>query len=317
VRPVLFDFHAPVLGDVVFPAYFTLLTLGFGLAMLLTVRESKRLGMDHERILDTNLWMVVWGIIGARVLHLIADGHFQDYVHLCTNSKLVPAIDAKVSWCANAAQCGYDYLCDTAVHKCYPPTDCLAAIKVWRGGLAYYGGFLAAVPFAWFYVRKYALGWWRTADLAAPGIMLGLFFGRIGCWLNGCCYGKPTSSAFGVIFPRGGTTWRAQFDAHLIGAADQALPVHATQLYESIGCFLAFVILYYVVRPRRRAFGQVFAGMLVLYAIVRSVCEIWRDDDRGVFFGGHLSTSQLISIPLALAGVALFAHLERARRVAA
>jgi prolipoprotein diacylglyceryltransferase len=56
--------------------------------------------------------------------------------------------------------------------------------------------------------------------------------------------------------------------------------------------------------------------MLILYAIVRSVCEIWRDDDRGVFFGGHLSTSQLISIPLAVAGVALFAHLERARRAA-
>src|SRR5262249_37286373 len=94
VKPVLWSFTAPLLGEVTFPAYFTLLTVGFGLALILTVRESKRLGMDHERILDTNLWMVVWGIIGARLLHLIADGHFHDYVNLCTNPKLVEAIDA-------------------------------------------------------------------------------------------------------------------------------------------------------------------------------------------------------------------------------
>ncbi len=101
--------------------------------------------MDGDRVLDTNLWMVVWGIIGARVLHLIADGHFHDYVNLCVNPKLVPAIDARVAQCVNAAQCGYDYLCDTVTHKCYPPKDCFAALEVWRGGLAYYGGFIFAV----------------------------------------------------------------------------------------------------------------------------------------------------------------------------
>jgi phosphatidylglycerol:prolipoprotein diacylglycerol transferase len=312
VRPLLFSFHAPILGQVEFPAYFILLSVGFGLAMVLTVRESKRLGMDHERILDTNLWMVVMGIIGARLLHLIADGHFMDYVHLCTNSKLVPAVDAKVQWCSSAAQCGYEYLCDLSTHKCYPPTDCFAAIKVWRGGLAYYGGFLVAVPFAWWYVRKYSLGWWRTADLAAPGIMLGLFFGRIGCYLNGCCYGKPTSAAIGVVFPRGGATWHAQIDAHLIKWGDQALAVHPTQLYESIACFAIFAFLYYVLRPRRRAYGEVFAAMLILYAIARSVVEIWRDDDRGVLFG-WLSTSQIISLPLLLLGLALLLHLRRKR----
>jgi len=314
VKPILWSFTAPLFGEVTFPAYFTLLTVGFGLAMILTVRESKRLGMDHERILDTNLWMVVWGIIGARILHLIADGHFHDYVNLCTNSKLVEAIDAKVQWCSTAVagMCGYDYLCDAATHKCYPPTDCLAAIKIWRGGLAYYGGFLTAVPFAWWYVRRHQLGWWRTADLAAPGIMLGLFFGRLGCFLNGCCYGKPTTSFLGVAFPRGGAAWRQQVDQHLISSVRSALPVHPTQLYESIGCLLAFAILYYVVRPRRRAFGQVFAWMLILYALVRSVCELWRDDDRGVFLGGHLSTSQLISLPLFALGVWLLLHRRNA-----
>ena len=287
MRPVLFAFHAPLVGEISFPAYFTLLTIGFGLAMVLTVRESKRLGMDHERILDTNLWMVVWGIIGARVLHLIADGHFHDYVNLCRDPMKVPAIDALTAYCTTAAQCGYDYLCNAATHKCYPPRDCFAAVKVWRGGLAYYGGFIFAVVFAWYYVKKYKLGWWRTADLAAPGIMLGLVCGRLGCFLNGCCYGKPTSSFVGVVFPQ-----------------RPGVAVHPTQLYESAGCFLVFVILYFVVRPRRRAFGDVFAAMLILYGIVRSICEIWRDDDRGVFFG-FISTSQIISIPLIAGGLLL------------
>jgi phosphatidylglycerol:prolipoprotein diacylglycerol transferase len=320
VRPILWQFQAPLLGDVTFPAYFTLLTVGFGLAMLLTVRESRRLGMDHERILDTNLWMVIWGIIGARILHLIADGHFHDYVNLCVNSKLVPAIDAKVTACQTAAQCGFEYLCDPQTHKCYPPTDCFAALKVWRGGLAYYGGFLVAVPFAFYYVRKHALGWWRTADLAAPGIMLGLFFGRLGCFLNGCCYGKPTSSFLGVVFPRGGAAWRQQVDAHLITTAQAALPVHPTQLYESLACLAVFAVLYFVVRPRRRAYGEVFAWMLILYAIARSAVEILRDDDRGVLtlFGVvPISTSQLISLPLLALGLALLLRRRNAPAPAA
>jgi phosphatidylglycerol:prolipoprotein diacylglycerol transferase len=314
MRPVLFGFHLPALGEVSFPAYFTLLSIGFLLAMILTVRESRKLQMDSERVLDTNLWMVVWGIIGARVLHLIADGHFHDYVNLCTNPKLVPAIDARVQWCANAAQCGYDYLCDTVSHKCYPPADCLAAIKLWRGGLAYYGGFIFAVAFAWYYVRKHKLGWWRTADLASPGIMLGLVCGRIGCYLNGCCYGKPTSSWVGVVFPRGGSAWRQQLDSGLIQGAAEALPVHPTQLYEAFACFVVFCILYYVVRPRRRAFGDVFAAMLILYGIGRSIVEIWRDDDRGVFFGNLISTSQLISLPLIAGGIALLVWTRRQKR---
>jgi phosphatidylglycerol:prolipoprotein diacylglycerol transferase len=295
MRPVLFAFHAPYVGEISFPAYFTMLTIGFGLAMILTVRESRRLGMDYERILDTNLWMVVWGIIGARVLSVIADGHFHDYVNMCIDPKQVPAIEAYTKYCTTAAQCGYDYLCNTATHSCYPPKDCFLVLKPWRGGLAYYGGFIFAVAFAYYYVRKYKLGWWRTADLASPGIMLGLVCGRLGCFLNGCCFGKPTSSAVGVVFPQ-----------------HPGVAVHPTQLYESAACFVVFTILYYVVRPRRRAYGEVFAAMLILYGIARSIVEIWRDDDRGVLFG-WLSTSMIISAPLIVGGIVLLWTLRKKR----
>jgi phosphatidylglycerol:prolipoprotein diacylglycerol transferase len=315
VHPVLLSFSLPLLGEVVFPSYFTLLAFGFFAAMWLTTRRARHIGMDEVRVLDTNLWMFFWGLVGARVLHLIADGHFGEYVHMCTNPKLVPAIDAKVQTCRTAAECGYDYLCDAVTQRCYPPQDCLAVFKLWRGGFAYYGGFLFAVAFAIHYTRKHAMGFWRTADLAAPAIALGLFFGRVGCFLNGCCYGKPTKSSLGVIFPRGGSVWREQWQAHLIGRGDAALPVHPTQLYEAFGCLVLFALLYFVVSPRVRRHGDVFAGLLIGYGVLRSIIEIFRDDDRGVLFG-WLSTSQIISVPLIVGGVVLLLSADRRPAVA-
>ena len=94
MKPILLQFTLPLLGLVTFPAYFTLLTLGFAMAAWITVRESRKLNLDPQDILDINLYMVIWGIIGSRVLHVIADGHFMDYVNMCVDPKQVPAIDA-------------------------------------------------------------------------------------------------------------------------------------------------------------------------------------------------------------------------------
>ena len=314
MRPILLSFNLPLFGEVTFPAYFTMLTLGFGVALWMTWRESRRIKLDPDLIIDTNLWMVVWGIIGARVLHLIADGHFHEYVDLCLDPRRVKAIDALVSHCTADAQCGYDYLCNAASGACYPPRDCLAAIKVWRGGLAYYGGFIFAVAFGVYFVRSRGMPLGRVADLSAPGISLGLFFGRMGCFWNGCCYGKETASAVGVVFPRGGTAWRAQLDAGAIRASEAAHAVHPTQLYEALCCLFISAVLYFVVRPRKGRDGDVFAWLLILYGLLRSLVEVYRDDDRGVFFGGHVSTSQLISLPLVLGGVGLLALLRRGGR---
>src|SRR2546426_518106 len=167
MRPILLKIPTglPWIGDLVFPAYFTLLMVGFGFALALSVRDARKLGMDDRRVYDLNLWMVFWGIVGARVLHLIADGQWHDYVNLCQNSQLVEAVDAKVSACTTAAQCGFDYLCDPIRHVCYPPKDCLAVFKLWRGGFAYYGGFLFAAPAGLYYARRHKIGMWRMADL--------------------------------------------------------------------------------------------------------------------------------------------------------
>jgi phosphatidylglycerol:prolipoprotein diacylglycerol transferase len=285
MNPMLWSFTLPVIGKVEFPAYMTMLIIGLALATWLARREEDRAGKNGDRIVDMALVAVVFGVLGARLLSVLADGHFHDFVNLCTNPKLVPAIDAKVGICQTDAQCGFSYLCNQETHSCYPPRDCLAALKFWQGGLAYYGGLLLAAPAGLWYAKKKQLGVARMADLCSPVIAFGLFFGRMGCFLNGCCYGKETDLPWGVDFPT------VPGHAH----------VHPTQLYEAIGCLGIFAFLYWVVRPRKRRHGDVFAALLVLYGLLRFLLEFLRDDERGAFLG--ISTSQWIGIPLVLWGV--------------
>jgi phosphatidylglycerol:prolipoprotein diacylglycerol transferase len=289
LKPTFLEFHVPVLGEVVFPAYMTLLMIGFTLAIWLARRDEDRQGKNGDRVVDLGLIMLACGIIGARLLSVVADGKLHDFVNLCTDPKLVEAVDAKVRMCTADAQCGYDYLCDLERNKCYPPKDCLAALKFWQGGLTYYGGFLLAVPVGLWWARRKNLGVWRMADLTAPLIAFGLFWGRLGCFFNGCCYGAHTDGPLGVDFP---------------GRPD----VHPTQLYEALGSLAIFAILYFYVRPRKRAHGQVFAVFLVAYAVMRFLLEFLRADDRGGFAG--LSTSQWISIPLVGLGWYLWGKLS-------
>jgi phosphatidylglycerol:prolipoprotein diacylglycerol transferase len=182
--------------------------------------------------------------------------------------------------------CAPDYLCNEATHACHPPQDCLEFLKFWHSGLAYYGGFLLAAPIGFWYLRRKQLGVLRVADLVTPFIALGLFFGRLGCFLAGCCYGKACTLPWAVTFPGG------------LG------DVHPTQLYESLGALGISAVLYLVVRPRKRAHGQVLAAFLVLYGVLRFLLELLRDDERGALLG--LSTSQWIGIPLVVGGVLLW-----------
>jgi phosphatidylglycerol:prolipoprotein diacylglycerol transferase len=310
--PVLFAFELPIIGKVTFPAYFTLLTIGFAFATLLTWRDAKQLKIDPDRIIDLNLYMVIFGVLGARVLHVIADGHFMDYVNMCIAPETIHAEGNVPASCTTDAQCGDYFLCNTAAGHCHPPRDCLIAFKIWRGGLAYYGGFLGAVAFGLYYIRKHRLPMWRVTDLAAYAIPMGLFWGRMGCFLNGCCFGKVTHSAWGVVFPKGGAAWRMHRDQGLLPhPTAAALPVHPTQLYSALANLAIFALLYFGLRPRKRFDGQVFWWFGILYAISRAVTEIWRDDERGVVLG-FISTSQIISVPWLALSFYMLHRLKRA-----
>lgn len=312
MRPILVDFGVdlPLLGHLDLPSYFVMLTLSFIIGAYMTRREAPRLGLDRERVLDLDIYIVIAAIVGARLLHVIADGHFHDYVNLCVDNFKVRATEAKVSYCNASSECGWDYVCNLAAHTCHPPRDCFAALEVWRGGLTFYGGFIFATAFGLYFAHKHRMGLWKVADLCAPWIAFGLGLTRIGCLLNGCCYGKLAQVPWAVRFPVGSPSWEAQRDAHLIAERALALPVHPTQVYLSILNFLTFVVLYFAIKPRKRFDGQIFAWLLILKGVFRSFVEIWRDDDRGVFWG-FLSTSQLISLPLVAFGIVLLVRSSR------
>jgi len=316
VKPNLWraPFEIPDLGPLDFPAYSTMLVLGFVVAWILARREGQRQGIHPADMYDFTLWMVVWGLVGARVMHVIFDGHFWDYVHSCTDPTLIEAIDPPVEQCFSDAACGDYFLCDETRNRCHPPRDCLLVLKAWRGGLAFYGGLIFATAYAWHWLRRQKIPFLKMADIASVGIALGLFFGRVGCFLNGCCFGKTCPVPPGVVFPRGGAVWRQQYDAGIIARGDTPFPVHPTQLYQAVLNLAVFALLYWVIRPRKQRHGEVLAWFLILKAIARGAVEILRDDERGVFFGGWISTSQIIGIPMVLAGIAMLWWLNKQRR---
>lgn len=167
----------------------------------------------------------------------------------------------------------------------------LSIFKIWEGGLVFYGGVLLAVPTAVWYVRKNDLGIWKTADVFAPSIAIGHAFGRIGCFFAGCCYGKTaTLLPWGVIFS----------DPECLAPTNVLL--HPTQLYESAGEFLNFLILF-IMQKHKSFNGQLSMTYLLLYSVLRFIVEFFRGDvERGFIIPG-LSISQGISILMFIVAV--------------
>ena len=163
-------------------------------------------------------------------------------------------------------------------------------LAFWEGGLALYGGMLLALILVYAYVRNKRLCFWQVMDTLAPPWVVLLVVGRIGCFLNGCCYGKPTTVPWAL---------HSQSAAKISG---YSVGIHPTQLYSSATALMIFWIMWRR-RLKPRFQGQVFLVFMILYPIVRFVIEFFRADPRGMwrFFGSvTLSESQLISIPLLL-----------------
>lgn len=292
-----------------FPAYFTMLMAGYTFVVLLGHHDWVGRGHRNNVILDLGILLILSGLLGARLMHVVADGHFMDYVNYCRDPyKIEGELLPGNRECTTGQQCvdaKKGELCNPATGTCHPARDCLRAFKFWYGGLTFYGGLGLAALAGIIYIRRKKQPLWEIGDLAGYGIALGLFFGRIGCFLAGCCFGKTCSSFPGVAFPRGSPAWQLHVDSGLIPAtAAASLPVHPTQLYEAVACLLIFGWLFFYVRPRKRFSGQLFFLFMMAYAVARFAIEFLRADDRGEIFG--LSTSQFFGIPLFLTGLVFY-----------
>lgn len=270
--------------DFSFNTYGFLLAVAFLAGLLLMTRLAARDGLDKQKVFDLGLWVLAASLIGSKALMVIAE------------------------W-------------DT-VYRDNPRE--IFTLDFIRSGGVFYGGFIGAVIASVIVMRLYKLPWWRTADVFAPGIILGQAIGRLGCFCAGCCWGKPTAGWYGVLFSEKGhgitgvpikvdhlrdqvqeTLW-----AERLGGVLEPLHLHPTQLYEAGAALLILAVLLWMHR-RRRFEGQVILAYAMLYSVGRFIIEFWRDDPRGEIF--NLSTSQFVAIILFAGALPTFIYRLRKR----
>jgi len=235
---------------------FTLHTFGLLLAMAYAVafwwliRDGRRHGLDVDALSSLGFWAIVGALIGAKALMIIR------------------------SWSEYAAA----------------PSEIFSTSVLASAG-DFYGGFIGAlISSAIFFHRHPAVPVWRTADCCGPAIALGQAIGRVGCFMAGDDFGRPSNMPWAVAF--------TDPDAERIGGAPLGVPLHPVQLYESVVCLALFFVL--VRLSRRKKFdGEVILAYTMVYAVARFGLEFFRGDaDRGFVFGGLLSTSQFIAVIL-------------------
>lgn len=290
-------------GLLIGAGFLSALTAGAWLAMREWPGELGKVRRDQ--VFDFAFWAFVSGIVGSRVLFII------------------------VNWKDYAAR----------------PSEMLSL----GGGLVFYGGLIGALLTSVWYTRRNGIEFWRWADLLIPTVSLGQAFGRLGCFSAGCCWGAPSSGPLAVTFPGVGlvkdlfgnpgdtsslayqsqatdTRWVVEATGEITAQAQDGavrlsewalahhhtLPIHPTQLYESFGQILLFMLLLSL-RRYRRFHGQILATWLMCYAVLRSTVELFRGDlERGTLHGVissvpfdawyNISTSQFISVCMFSAG---------------
>jgi phosphatidylglycerol:prolipoprotein diacylglycerol transferase len=250
MHPILFV----IAGKPIY-TYGLMAALGFVAAILTWTWLCRRLGHPAEIASDLACWLMLSGLLGARIAYVVANLPF---------------------YLANPAE----------------------IVRIDHGGLIFYGGFLLASLALVLFARRRRWPLWDAADFAIPGLAIGHAFGRIGCFLKGCCHGAPATAfpSLGVCYPPSSET----------GQLFPGVPLYPVQPAEAAGLLVIwFLLLRALLRPHRP--GTVFARYLLLYPPLRFVLEWFRGDPR--LAAGPLDTAQLLSVAFFVAGLLLLAFL--------
>ncbi len=247
-------------GPLTLRAYGLMLAAAFVVGMLVSANRARNRGIDPRHIYDLSLVILLSAVIGARLFHFVF--HYEAY-----------------------AITGEPFL---------------QLLRIWDGGLMLFGGFILASIGSLIYLRVKKQPLWEITDILAPAVPLGMGLTRIGCFLNGCCFGRPTDSWLGVVFPNNALAYSIKTGI-LPGT-----PVLPTQLFESAAGFAFFGLLLLVERKWKRFHGMIFGLMVALFGAWRLFIEFYRyrEDDMHAL-GGLLSKNQIISIVITLVGVAI------------
>lgn len=334
-------FELPVLGLPI-NSYGFMIMLGFLLATYIGVRRARALGISSDLILDIGIISMIFGIIGAKINYVLqypssfGDGlrifDFSDGgMHWLGALLLGPVPFAFWYWRTRKEpqlqlyswQNGvllvltlfFALVGTRAMHLALHRAEYdWTVFSSWQSGFVLYGGLITAVLFGMLYTKMRGESIARIADLAAPLILLGIAFGRVGCFLNGCCYGDVTTSFLGVAFPPESMPFRDHLTRTppLISAdAAHSLPVLPTQLFETAATLALFFGLSLYDRAWKKRPGETMLLAAMGYATWRFIVEFLRDDPRPPWLGS-LSYSQTLSLINFIAcGVWLF--LKRTR----
>ena len=367
-------------------SYGFMLMVGFILALYVTSRRAKAVGIKPEFITDLAIWAIVCGVIGARVAYILEVAYSPENSPQAAQDfkgggRVFDIFDGNLSWLGALVGLGvavavillYKYasreglklkkengslnvvalvvvaICalvlvvgtsrawqlaftetgeEVAVTvvtedgKVEPTGEMrpkilhedynLSYFALRSGGLTFYGGMVptAIVILLITWRRKYKV--WQVADVVAPALMLGLAFGRIGCFLNGCCWGLVKEdgfwSHFTVSFPKGCEAYRYAVDSAHSG---HSMPLVATQPISSLAVFGLFLFLSWFFWKKHRN-GEVFVLMCGLYSLFRFLIEFLRGDNAREL--GGMTFSQLISIGVAAVALVIFLLLRYYKR---
>ncbi len=249
MHPELFQF-----GPIHLRSYGVFMALAFVVGTFLGLRESRRLGLDEDKVVNVILVTLIASVFGARLLYVLE--HLPEF---------------RREW--------------------------TSALALWQGGLTLYGGVVAGTFAGLVAARQMGLPVWILADALTPSVALGTMFGRIGCYLNGCCYGQPTAQPWGVVFPRDSFAF--------LEFGDQ--PVHPSQLYNALAG-LGLFLLFYLTRNRFRVPGVMFWSFVALFALVRIPLDLTRAYEVNAVIL-RVGTLDITESQVMSGGMALFALL--------
>lgn len=165
----------------------------------------------------------------------------------------------------------------------------LEIFVLWHGGMSFHGGLIGSFLAGSIFIRRKKLRFFTIVDLIVPTCAPGLMFGRIGNFINGELFGKPSDVPWAMIFPQGGNVSR-----------------HPSQLYEAFFEGILLFIILWIYKDRKKREGDVFAFFLIFYGVFRIFCELFREPDFQVgFILGPISMGQVLSLAMIIAGLLL------------
>lgn len=254
--------------------YGVMLFFGFVCSGGLAIRHARLVGIPKETIWDVVLWLLVAGIGGARLFHIV--------------QYRAEVFDGKNGFGENF----------------------IAAINLREGGLVLYGGvILGLIAFLLFCFRR-RLSPLLMTDILVPSFFVGLAFGRFGCFMNGCCYGDRCELPWSVTFPLGSVPDIAMLNNGFVNVGEAVtLSLHPSQIYSSINALILALLMSFYFKVRRRD-GALLGLALFVYPVARFLIEFLRGDEMGQF-NTSLTISQWVSVSLFLLGIVYWAWLLR------